>query len=118
MSFASKFNIESKGMFANFLFYAIIGMIFLALLPITDSPPHIGLIGIFSLITAYGVFKKRNWTIWFVVVLFFVATTFSVYMLYYYLLKDYLIGTSMIAYLILTWVSTAYITTKRKSLES
>jgi len=117
MSFASKLKMESVGMLLTVVFYAIVGIIFLALLPFVFAP-HIGLIGIFSLIAAYGVFKKRNWTIWFIIILFFVATTFSAFMLYGYLLKDYLLGASMLAYLILTWIFTAYTAARRKNLES
>jgi len=39
-------------------------------------------------------------------------------MLYYYLSKDYLQGLGVVAYLIFTWIATAYAATKRKSLES
>jgi hypothetical protein len=118
MSLGSKINVESKGMLMNLVFYLAVGMIFLALLPMTDFAPHLGIIGIFSLIAAYGMFRRRNWTIWLIVMLFFVGTTFSVYMLYYYLFSDYLLGIGMLAYLILTWVSTAYVASKRGSLES
>ena len=118
MSIESKLNIESKGIFVTFIYYAIVGVVFLVLLPLSNFPPHVGIIGIFSLITAYGMFRKRNWTIWFVIIIFFAATTFSAFMLYNYLLKDYIIGISMIAYLILTWVSTVYAASKRKTLEN
>jgi len=118
MSLGSKINVESKGMLMNQVFYLAVGIIFLALLPMTDFAPHLGIIAIFSLIAAYGMFRKRNWTIWLIVILFFVATTFSVYMLYYYLSSDYLLGIGMLTYLILTWVSTAYVASKRGSLES
>jgi hypothetical protein len=118
MSLRSKLNIESRGMMATLVFYAVVGVIFLALLPLTSFAPHLGIIGIFSLIVAYGVFAKRNWTIWFIVVLFFVATTFSAYMLYYYLQSDYVLSIAVIAYLVLTWIATAYVASKRGSLES
>lgn len=118
MSIKSKLNMEDKGMFASFLFYAVVGIIFLALLPMTSFPPHLGIMGIFSLISAYGLLMKRKWTIWFVIILFFAATTFSAYMMYYYLLKDYVIGATMTVFLILTWVFTAYAVSKRGSLES
>jgi hypothetical protein len=119
MSLGSKFNIESKGMLATLIFYAVAGIIFLVLLPLTNFPPHLGIIGIFSLIVAYGTFRKRNWTIWFVIILFFATLTFSVYMLYnYFALGDYILGTAMTAYLILTCIFTAYAVSKRRSLES
>jgi hypothetical protein len=118
MSIASRLKIESRGMFATFIFYAIVGVIFLVLLPLSGFPPHIGIMGIFSLVAAYGIFQKRKWAIWLVVILFFVATTFSLYMIYYYLAKDYTVGLSTIAYLILTWIFTIYAASKRGTLET
>lgn len=119
MALKSKLKIESVGMFAASVFYALVGITFFAVLAISDFRLiHIGLIGILSLITAYGLFKKRAWTLWAVVALFFIATTFSVFMLYYTFGIDMLIDMSVIAYLILTWIFTAYTAVKRKMLES
>jgi hypothetical protein len=118
MSLGSRLKIESKGMFATFAFYAIAGIIFLVLLPIASFAPHLGIVGMFSLITAYGVLKKRVWAIWFVMILFFVGTTFSAFMIYNIPQLDYLLGVSAIAYLVLTWVFTVYAWAKRKVFES
>jgi len=118
MSLKSKLKIESVGMFAAFVFYALVGIICFAALTITNFPPHIGIIGILSLVTAYGLFKKRVWTIWVVVALFFIATTFSAYTLYRAFGNDLLLDITAIAYLILTWIFTAYTAAKRKTLES
>lgn len=118
MSLKSKLKIESFGMFAAFIFYAIAGIIFFAFLPIANFPPHIGIIGIFSLLTAYGLFKKRAWAIWLVLMLFFIATTFSAFTIYYVFGNDLFLSIGMITYLILTWVFTAYTTAKRRKLES
>jgi hypothetical protein len=118
MSIASRLKIESRGMFATFIFYAVVGVIFLVLLPITDFPPHIAIMGISSLVAAYGIFQKRKWALWLVVIMFFVATAFSLYMTYYYITKDYLLGLSTTAYLILTWIFTGYAASKRGMLET
>jgi hypothetical protein len=117
MSLGSKLKIESKGMFTAFVFYAIVGIICFVVLATDFRLVHIGIIGIFSLITAYGLLRKRVWTIWLIAILFFVVTTFSIYNLYYFLGKDLILDISMIACLILTWVFTAYTATKRKILE-
>lgn len=118
MSLKSKLKIESVGIFAAFVFYAIVGIICFAVLATVDfSLIHIGIIGVLSLITAYGLFKKRIWSLWVVIVLFFIATTFSAYMLYYTFWNTFL-DVSMFAYLILTWFFTAYTAAKRKTLES
>jgi len=118
VSIASKLKIENSGMFATSAFYAIVGIIFFVVLPMASFAPHLAIIGIFSLATAYGVFRKRAWTIWFVVILFFVATTFSAFMIYNIPQIDLLLGISAIVYLVLTWVFTAYAVTKRKVFES
>lgn len=118
MSLKSKLKIESVGMFASFVFYAVVGIIWIAVLPITGFPPHVGIIAILSLVTAYGLFKSRIWVLWLIVVLFFVVTTFSAYTLYYASGKALLLDVAMIAYLILTWIFTAYIASERKMLES
>ena len=114
MSLGSKLKIESTGMFVTSAFYAVAGIIFFISLLNASFAPHLGIIGIFSLITAYGVFRKRAWAIYFVAVLFFVSTTFSAFIIYEALGTDYLLGLSAIAYLALTWVFTAYAVTKRK----
>jgi SNF family Na+-dependent transporter len=118
MSLKSKLKIEDIGMFTAFIFYAIVGITFFAVLFMANFPSHIGIIGILSLITAYGLFEKRDWAFWLVVMLFFVATTFSAVTLYYVLGNDFLLSAIVIAYLILTWVFTAYTATKRKTLKS
>lgn len=118
MSIASRLNIESRGMFATIIFYAVVGVIFLVLLPLTGFPPHIAIMGIFSLVTAYGIFQKRKWALWLVVIMFFVATTFSLYMIYYYITKDYFLGLSTTAYLILVWIFTGYTASKKGMLET
>ena len=115
MSVKSKIKIENAGMFAAFAFYAVVGIVCFVVLPLTNFPPHIGIIGVLNLITTYGLFKKRVWSIWIIVMLFFIATTFSAYMLYFG--GDLLLIISAIAYLILTWIFTVYVAAKRKKLE-
>jgi len=118
VSIASKLKIESKGMFAASIFYLIIGIIFFALLPMTGFTPYVAVIGIFSLLTAYGVFMRRAWAIWFVMILFFGATTFSAVMIYNIMQIDALLGLGSVGYLVLTWIFTIYALTKRKSFET
>jgi uncharacterized membrane protein (DUF2068 family) len=118
VSIESRLKIENKGMFLTSAFYAIVGIIFFVLLPTAGFPPHLAIIGVFSLVTGYGLFRKRSWAVWFVMILFFVATTFSAFMIYGILATDYLLGIGSTAYLVLTWVFTIYAVTKRKTFES
>jgi hypothetical protein len=116
MSFASK--IDNKGMFASWVFYLVVGVLFLALFPLNDYPPHLGLLGIFSLGTAYGLLKKRSWSFWFVLALFFSGTTFAAFMIYTILSQNLLFLIGAIAYLVLTWVFTIYVASKRDTLKA
>ena len=118
MPFGSKLKTADVKTLAPVTFYGVVGVLFLALLPFANFPPHIGLTGILSLITAYSLFKKRFWAVWLVVALFFVATTFSLYTLYYIIFSNWIVGISMIIYAVLTWAFTAYVVLKRKSSES
>lgn len=118
MSLKSKLKIEDVGMFAAFAFYIIVGIICFVALPMANFPPHIGIIGILHLISAYGLLKSRVWTLWVITALSFIATTFSIYMLYSAFQKDLFLDISMIAYLIFTWIFAAYTMAKRRTLES
>lgn len=119
MSLKQKLKMENVGMIAAFVFYAVVGTICFVVLAIVDfSLIHVGIIGILSLITAYGLLKSRVWALWVIIALLFIATTFSGYTLYFAFEKDVLLDASMIAYLIFTWVFTAYTAAKRKALES
>lgn len=117
MSIKSKIKMENVGIFLALAFYAVVGVICFVVLPMANFPPHIGIMGVLNLITAYGLFKKRVWTVWLVVMLLFIATTFSAFMLSSFFGKDLILDMSMFAYLFLTWIFTVYIVVKRKVFE-
>jgi len=110
--------IENAATLVPFAFYIVAGIIFLAVLPLSNFPPHIGIIGILSLLTAYGLIRKRFWTLWIAVMLLFIATTFSIVTFYYSFGEFLLLDISLAAYLILTWIFTVYVAMKRRTLES
>jgi hypothetical protein len=118
VSFASKLKTADVRALVPVVFYGAVGIVFLALLPFANFPPHIGLTGILSLVTAYGIFKKRFWALWLVVALFAVATTLSLYTLYVIAFTNWIVGVSMIVYAVLTWLFTLYIVLKRKPTEA
>ena len=109
MSFGSKLKTADFRALAPVVFYGAVGVIFLVLLPLANFPPHIGLTGILSLVTAYGIFKKRFWALWLVVALFAVATTLSLYTLYIVAFSNWIVGVSMVAYAVLTWAFTLHL---------
>ncbi len=116
MDIKSKLKIESVGMLAATVFYAVTGIVCLAILA-GEMLIHVALIGILSLAVAFGLFMKRSWAMWFIVILFFTITTFSVSMLYYTMGSDIFLDVTMVAFLVLTWIFTAYTAAKRKKLE-
>jgi hypothetical protein len=97
---------------APIAFYGLAGILFLVLLLFANSPPHIGVTGIMSLITAYSLFTKRSWAKWLVIALFFAATTLALCTLYYFIFSNWIVSISMITYAVLTWICTAHILLK------
>ncbi|MCL4430470.1 MAG: hypothetical protein M1167_06930 [Chloroflexi bacterium] len=61
MSLATKLKTFKPFELASLAFYALSGLILLVSLPLTGYPPHLGFLGILSLITAYSLFLKRVW---------------------------------------------------------
>ncbi|MEM4700976.1 MAG: hypothetical protein QXZ51_02405 [Candidatus Bathyarchaeia archaeon] len=118
MGFKSRLKTENIGLFLASIFYAAASIVcFIVLAAIDYELIHIGLIGIISLATAYGLIRQRRWALWSVFVLAFTNTAFAVSMLYYTMGGDILIDTAMIVYLVLTWVATTYLAARRKKLE-
>jgi len=114
VSLATKLKTFKSFELASIAFYAFTGIILLAFLPLTGFPPHLGFLGILSLITAYSLFAKRGWAPWLVAILFITNTAFSLVTLYSVGFSNVPVALSMLAYAILTWVFTAYIILKRK----
>ena len=115
MSFASKLKTADFRELAPALFYGVAGVILLVLLPLAGFPPHIGLTGALSLVTAYGLIKNRFWAFWLVLALLGVASVLSLYTLAVVGFSNLLVALSMIAYAFLTWAFTLQIALKRKA---
>jgi hypothetical protein len=103
VSFLSALKNTSIGTLAPVAFYAGVGILFLALLPLANFPPHIGLTGVMSIIAAYGLFKKRVWAPWVVVALFLIALTITGFTIYFILFSNWLVSLGLIVYLILNF---------------
>lgn len=99
---------------ASIAFYGVVGLIFLILLPFSGFPFHVALLGIASILAAYGLLFQRSWAAWIVVALFLVATVFSLYTLYFVMSVDVFASVAMIAYAVLTWVFTIIVLKKPK----
>jgi hypothetical protein len=110
--------VEDGGIFAAFIFHAVVGLVCFAVLATIDfGLIHIGLLGIISLTTAYGLYRRRVWALWSIFAVAFMATVFSVSMLYYTVGSDIIMDVAAVAYLVLTWIFTIYVAAKRKKLE-
>ncbi len=114
MSFTSKLKALSRIQLAALLFYTVTGIILLVSLPLTGFPPHLGLIGIVSLITAYSLFANRGWALWLVGILLVANTVFAAFTLYSVGASNLLILLSMVALVVLTWLFSLYLLLKRK----
>jgi len=126
MGLRSKLQIEYKGMFFFAIFYLITGVVNFTILGIYGLALfHIALVAILSLITAFGVYRLQSWSLWFVVGLFFIATTHIALMLNVSMeryavnpdISSLIVILAWIIYLILTWIATIYVAAKRKNLK-
>lgn len=115
MSIATRLQKFNRTELASIAFYAVAGILLLVSLPLTGFPPHIGAIGILSLIAAYSMFTKRAWTQWLIVILFITASVFALFTLYLVGFSNALVSISMIAYVVLTWLFTIYLLLKRRT---
>jgi hypothetical protein len=115
MSLVSKLKTADLRELAPTVFYGVVGFLLIFLLPFANFPPHIGLTGALSLVTAYGLFKNRFWAFWLVITLFGVATTISLYTLSLIGFTNWIVAAGMITYAVLTWIFTLYVALKRKS---
>jgi hypothetical protein len=114
VSLATKIKTQKPFQLTSLAFYAITGIILLAFLPLTGYPPHVGFLGILSLITAYSLFTKRTWAPWLVAGLFITITAFTLITLVSAGFSNILVAISMLGYAILTWFFTIYLLLKRK----
>ena len=114
MSLAFKLESHSRIDLASTAFYAISGIILLVFLPLTGFAPQLGLLGVLSVIVAYGVFTERKWAPWINVILFIGASTFAIYTLVSIGFSNIIIALEMIVYLVLTWLFAWFNILKRK----
>ena len=124
MTLKSKLKVESRGALAFSVFYAVAGaaLVFILVVSNFTAPPHLGVLGLLSLITAYGVFRMRKWSVLLVIALFFLGITFGAITLYYSILRQTFEGTlllrvALIAYLIMTVVAFLYVVAKRENFQ-
>jgi len=124
MTLKSKLKVENPVVLLFSVFYAVAGAAEIFVLAVTNftAPPHLGVLGLLSLITAYGLFKMRRWSVLLVTALFFLGVTFSATTLYDSIILQTFEGAllfhvALIAYMIMTVVAFMYVAAKRKDFE-
>ena len=99
------------------VFYLASAGFFFYFLVIDLNMIHVGLLGLLSLITAFGVFKRKSWSVWSAFLVFCAGNAFAISLLLNPLTMETLeilseIG--LIAYLILVWATMIYLSIKRR----
>ena len=121
-----KLKTEHLGMLLVSLYYAIVGVILVVILASFGfEPPHVGVLAVLNLMLAYGLFKMKKWSVKLLAVLFLPQVVFGVITLYYSILvwtfsstwETTAFNLSLIVYVVLCFVSLAYVATKRKDFE-
>jgi hypothetical protein len=125
MGLMSRLGIEYTGMLFFIVFYLVVAVVNFVILGVYGLALfHVSLVAVLSLLAAFGLYRLRRWSLWLVVGLFFIATTYGATMLSA-TLGEYsgsmdigvLFGVLVwIVYLVLTWVATIYVVARRKSL--
>ncbi len=93
----------------SIVFYIVSGVLLLVALPFSNYAPHLGFIGIVSLVTAYSLFAKRAWAPWLVIVLLIVNNVFTIYTLAMVGFSNLLVGLAMVGLLVFTWLVSIYL---------
>ena len=120
-SLGSRLRIKRRDSFLLAVFYAVVGILQLAMLAVVDIRMFwIGMLAILSLITAFGLFTVRKWSVWLVIGLFFPQIVFGASTLYgsvsvYSLSTELtllLLDVALILFLVLSSVSFVYVAAK------
>jgi len=126
MALKEKLKIESTPIFVFLIFYIIAAIGNLYILATNDfAMVDTAIIAILSLITAYGLYRMERWSLWLIVILFFIGNTFGFVTLYNDIAENgfagsintLLLNLALIGYLIMTWLATIYIGARRDKLK-
>jgi len=123
MTLKSKLKIESPAVFVFSIFYVVVGVAELSVLVTSNFTVfYIGVLGLLNLFTAYGLFRKKKWSVPLVAALFFLGITFGATTLYYSIVLetfegDLLFHVALIAYLFMTLVASIYVIAKREKFQ-
>jgi len=123
LTLKSKLKIESPAVLLFSIFYVVVGVADLFVLVTTNFTVfYIGVLGLLNLFTAYGLFRKKRWSVPLVIALFFIGVTFGATTLYYSITSQTFEGAlvfhiALIAYLIMTLATSIYVIAKREKFQ-
>jgi len=115
VSLAAKFKKLNRIWLASIAFFTVTGILLLLFLPLTGFPPHLGFLGVVSLISAYSLFNRRVWAPWLVFILLITNTVFSLFTFYLVGFSNILIALTMLTFAGLTWAFTLPLLLKKKN---
>jgi len=122
---ASKLKAKRRDALLLGVFYAVVGVLQLAILTLDIRMFWIGALAVLSLVAAYGLFTVQKWSVWLVIGLFFPQIVFGASTLYY-LIVDYsfsmettmlLLDIALAVFIVLSFVSFIYVAAKRKTFQ-
>ena len=113
--------VAPPGIVISSLFYATSGVWFLSIVNVS-ALLNVAILAVLSLITACGLFHMKKWSIWLVVILFFLGTTFGATTLYNSVILQTFEGallfhTALIVYMIMLLTAFVYVAAKREKFE-
>jgi uncharacterized membrane protein (DUF2068 family) len=124
MTSKSKFKFENPIVLLFSVFYIIAGAVEVSYVVVENfaAPPHIGVLGLLSLITAYGLFKMKKWAVLLVTALFFLGITFGATALSNSVILQtsgsaLLLNTALTAYMIILLIAFIYVVAKREKFQ-
>ena len=118
-----KLKTEHPGMLLVSIFYVVVGATLAVILAVSSfSLIHVGVLAVLNLILAYGLFKRKKWSVQLLAVLFLPQVTFGSTTLYYSVLVQTFYSTwetlvfhlLLILYVVLSFISLVYVAVKRK----
>lgn len=113
---------EHPGMLLVSIFHAVVGVVLAIVLVLASFRLfHVGILAVFNLMLAYGLFKMKKWSVKLLTALFLPQVVFGGISLYYFAIgmsqsvwETTAFNLSLIVYVILCFVSLVYVATKRK----
>ena len=121
MTSKSVFNTKNPMVLLFSIFYIVVGIVEVGYWALENfsAPPHIVVLGILSLITAYGFFRMKKWSVPLVIALFFIGVTFGAITLNTSLVLQTFGGNplfhiGLIAYMIILLIAFIYTIAKRE----